>query len=342
MYEPLGVQDFYNPSAASRAFNSPAGQQALQGIGTGLGTALQKHRQKKQWQQTVSALMQNPDISPQMKAMLPLIQQNESLAGQLMPTIIKGQTAKPTTSIYRNTKTNDVSMSPQQGPDWMEESGLTPSQRQSALNAGFVGKQREKWANNMEDRTTAINENMLYNQINSLAQSPGSVLGQAANIQYRAERGEHLLATPGIAQDKLVYGLVKADLAAIAQGSSSPTLAAMAEASLPTIKEIANGVLRKITADPKSIDQPEVREQMRKIFQVMSKSAGSIISQNTEGVRALHENDTWFKAHPESIKKVMQMLGQGIKPFDVSKLPPLGNMPASAPSWDDTVPVGSE
>jgi hypothetical protein len=95
----------------------------------------------------------------------------------------------------------------------------------------------------VNNRTNAQITQNIYNDLNALNASSGGVLGQAATIQYRAQRGDHLLDTPGISTDKLVYGLVKADLAAIAQGGS-PTIAAQAEASLPTYKEIANGLLR--------------------------------------------------------------------------------------------------
>lgn len=318
-------------AAQARNKNKMAGPEL---IGQGLATAgdiYGKYQQKKKLNQTLSNI---PELAP-------LSGLSPELIGQLGPSLLKSKNQKPTVSLFRNTKTNQTSMEPQGGADWKEESGLSPAQRQAAMNSGIGAQARTQWAESIKQRTDNAVVNSIYSNLNSLNQSSGGVLGQAAQIQYRAQRGEHLLNTPGIANDKLVYGLVKADLASIAQGGS-PTIAAQAEASLPTFKETVNGLLRRITAEPQSIDQPQIRQQLRKIFQVMNDSAGSIIQQNTQGVRALYENSGWVKENPKAFEQAIQYLGQGIKPFDSSKLPPLGNAPQIPPTWDNTSPVGDQ
>jgi hypothetical protein len=75
----------------------------------------------------------------------------------------------------------------------------------------------------------------------------------------------------------------------------------------------------------------------------MSKTSGSIIEQNTAGVRAIYSNQPWMKDNKQAFESAVQYLGQGIKPPDVSKLPPLPPAPndiiqMTTPTWDDTTP----
>lgn len=327
-------QDMMNTLGGTLASLGQTGQQFLQ-------ERAKQHKAIKEQKDWESAIDQFAQQNPQYASIAPLLKKDKSSVGQLLPSVMKAQ--KPTeanVSVWRNNKTGDVSMSPQDGPDWMQESGLKPAQRQSILTSAESGKARKDWQQSFAERTEASVVGQLYNQLNSLDKS--GVLGQAAQIQYRAQRGDHLLDTPGIARDKLVYGLVTSDLAAIAQGGS-PTLAAQAESTLPTYKEMANGLLRKITAHPESIDQPEIRMQLRRIFQVMDKSAGAIVDQNTAGVRALWEDSNFAKNHPNAFKRAIQYLGQGVKPFDTSKLPPLGQEPATnSPNIQDFSPVDGQ
>lgn len=266
-------------------------------------------------------------------------------AGEIMPGIMKmfssqQKPSKPTVSLWRNSDTNEVSTTPKTGSGWFEESGLSPSQRQSALSSASTVKQREVWAQQAKERTHAYITQNVYNDLNSLNKSSGNVLGQAATIQFRSQRGDHLLDTPGLAQDKLVYGLVQSDLAAIAQGGS-PTIAAQAEATLPTFKEDVNKILRRLTANPKDINQPEVKKQLRKIFQVMNAASGSIIEQNTAGLRAIYQNQPWMKENKNAFEEAVKYLGQGITPFDPKNLGPMPNMPTdnAIPGYGETTPM---
>lgn len=73
--------------------------QNLAGIGQGLGQVgqslqqaqdLQKQqKQKAAWMQTVNSMMNDPNASPHMKQMLPLLAQRPELAGQVLPGLMK-------------------------------------------------------------------------------------------------------------------------------------------------------------------------------------------------------------------------------------------------------------
>lgn len=329
------------PNFASAFQNTGKG---IEKLGSNLGQAFQtliqqkKDQEKqKQWQTAINQMVaQNPKLAPYAQ----MFGQDPALAGQLLPGLLKSEQVKPTQSIWRNAA-GEASLEPKTEPGWKEYTGFNPQQAQSTFNQSIGSQARKEWAQQLKSRTEMGYVQNIYNDMNTLNKSSGGVLGQAAQIQYRSQRGEHLLNTPGIANDKLVYGLVKADLAAIAQGGS-PTIAAQAEASLPTIKEEANGLLRRITANPKDIDQPEVKEQMRKIFQVMDKSASSIFDQNTQGLRTLYSSTDWFKEHPDIFDKAAQYLGQGIKPFDPRTLPPLPPPINEVPEYQETAPVGDQ
>lgn len=249
-------------------------------------------------------------------------------------------TLNPTVSLYRNTKTNDVSMTPQPGSDWSQVNGLTPSQQQNIINSSQMASSRKNWEKSFEERTNLGRMKDLYNNLNTLDKKSGGVLGQAGNIQYRAQRGKHLLNTPGIVADARVYALVNSDLAAIAKGGS-PDILTISEASLPNIQQRANALMQKLTANPTEIRTPAVKRELNAIFDTFDKSAQLILDQNTKGVMALYGDDPWVKSHPEAIKTAIKYLGQGIMPMDPSQLPDLGSSP-DVPSINDFVPSGSE
>lgn len=66
------------------------GQSIGQGVGD-IGQQFKQQKQKQQWQQTISGLMQDPNMPPQMKQMLPMLAQRPELAGQLLPGMMKPQ-----------------------------------------------------------------------------------------------------------------------------------------------------------------------------------------------------------------------------------------------------------
>jgi hypothetical protein len=256
-------------------------------------------------------------------------------AGAILPLLMKmmPQSKQGTVSLWRNTKTGAGSLTPQTGPDWIEEKNLTPVQREGQFSQSIGALARKTWGDTLSDRQALLTASNLYNALNSLDKSSGGILGQAAQIQWRSQRGEEFLNTPTITPDSRVYQLVNADLASIAQGGS-PTIAAQAEATMPNIRQNANALLQKITANPKEVNTPAVRQQLRAIFQAMGTSAGSIINQNTQGVRAIYHK--WIEKDPDAFNQAVYWIGSGIKPPDLSKLPPLPN----APGGDTNINTG--
>lgn len=72
--------------------------QDIQGLGQSIGDIgqeIQKIRQKQAWTKTINSLMNDPNSSPQLKQILPLVAQNPELAGQLLPGALKQKSQGP-------------------------------------------------------------------------------------------------------------------------------------------------------------------------------------------------------------------------------------------------------
>lgn len=324
----MANQNIYDSLAASNRQSSDNSMDVANGV-IGLMGKIDERKKLQAWQQQIDATIADPSTPAQYKQILPLIRNNPSTVGQVIPALMKQQTTSPKVSIWENPQTNQVSRTPMNQPGWVEDQGLSPYQARSAANSAELTQARLGWQQSLKERTDLYAINNIYNDLNSLNQSSGGVLGQAANVQWRSQRGMHLLDTPGIAQDSVVYGLVQADLASIAQGGN-PTIAAMKEADGRTLQERANGLLRTITSNPQTVDQPAVKMQLRQVFRAMDKASSSMIEQNTAGVRALYEDTPFVKENPKAFEKAVFYLGHGIKPPDLSKLPPMPPAPNDA------------
>lgn len=92
----------------------------IAGIGKGLGEGLgaigqqmQAQKKKEAWGRTINSMMQDPNTSPGLKQILPLIAQDPNAAGQLLPGLLRPE-GQPTT-IYYDQKTGRYSPVPGPG-----------------------------------------------------------------------------------------------------------------------------------------------------------------------------------------------------------------------------------
>lgn len=92
--------DAYLRASEMKQRNRQQAQQDAMGIGESLGGGvtdivqqIQAKKQKEQWGKTINSLLQDPNASPQMKQILPMLAQRPELAGQLLPGAMKAKSS---------------------------------------------------------------------------------------------------------------------------------------------------------------------------------------------------------------------------------------------------------
>lgn len=207
-------------------------------------------QQRNQIQKVIAQLSQDPNIDPKTKALLPLLAQDPSLAGQILPGLIK---SKPEWSV---------------APGMMSKNGfpIEVDKYTGEMKPGNIPAVSTGYGNTMGP----IRKAQYTMQDLPSNQGPTTAGGAAYQVKVAARQGKSLIAKAGSAQRT---GLASGDLARAVM-RISPTEQAMQTANFSdNLITRWNLLKQKITADPNQVNNPAIRKELYSIFDEMDKSA---------------------------------------------------------------------
>lgn len=253
-----------------------------QNIGEGFNTIaaqLQERKKKEQWQKTINELMANPNTSPQMKSLLPIVAQNPG-AWELL----SGASKPQQTPVNLNFGPQGASVGGPTPPTGGQPSQSLPVKPDTAANIlarQFAAKNKPPAGSQM---TPMANVRQRQNVFSDLPSVKAGNASAAAMVQMSARQGKALVATPGAAQ-KIALGQI--DLARTVQ-RSAPQLDAIRGAGFSdNIVTQLSSLQQKYTANPNGPDAPKIRKAMYDIFDDLDKTSSVYIKQGLDTLQSI-------------------------------------------------------
>jgi len=283
--------DAYLRVAEAQNRNRTQANQDLAGIGQGLGQAGQaigqigemnkQKKQKEQWYKTINSMMQNPNLPPQMKQMLPMIAQRPELMGQIGPQLLKTQTPPKPANVYRPFGTNS-GLVIDESTGKVTDSGFRPKppKNQDALDAKEQARQDklEKTYQDRVQRVVAARTGGLGLQDQKVDQAIHlrSMINQSWNPQTKTYE------LPEMQQGELVMGLAN-----LVSGSSVSNIEQLKSITPKTARGDAAHLISYWTGKPLTTQPQEMIKNLISSIDRQGQVSQKLRDKYTEGLKNL-------------------------------------------------------
>lgn len=254
----------------------------LQGTGQNIGSMLQAFGQRhqeakrqKQWSKTINEMMMNPNVSPQAKAILPLIA-NQPGSWELLAGAMKPQQQ----GVPMNFGPGGASLGGGPSSPDNQTISVKPDTAANILSRQIASKNKPPPGSQMTPMAQVRQRQNIFSDLPSRS-NPNTASGAAYMVKVAARQGKSIIAKPGSPQQ---VALAASDLARAVQ-RSAPQLETLQGSSFSNnLVTQMNMLTQKLTADPSGKDVPKIRRQIYDLLDELDKTAQPWIENDLKNI----------------------------------------------------------